>query len=312
MPGAQPVYNRPMNAREWALLLGVAVLWGSAFFFVGVAVRHFPPLTLGAIRLVLGGSLLLAVLYATGGRLPVKPEALAWYFVVAIVNSLVPIYLLSWAQQYIAVGLTAILNGAVPLFTLFVAHLLTRDEKLTGPKLLGTLIGLAGIIGMVGLDALKGFDRNLVAQLAAIAATLCFGFGTVALRRFRTIGVPPLAATAGTLMTSGLMFLPLSLAIDRPWLLAQPPLGAWASAIGAGLLSTACAHFLFLRLLSTAGATNASLVTLISVPTAIVLGATVLGEALELRQALGLVAVVIGLGIVDGRPVARLRVWLRR
>ena len=133
--GNRPNYNRPMNAREWALLLVVAFLWGSAFLFVAVAVKAFPPLTLGAIRLMLGGSLLTCILYATGGKLPLQPKIILWFFAVALVNSLVPIYLMSWAQQHISVGLTAILNGAVPLTTLFAAHLLTREEKLTGAKL---------------------------------------------------------------------------------------------------------------------------------------------------------------------------------
>lgn len=310
--GAQPDYNRPMNTREWTLLFAVAIFWGSAFFFVAVAVKELPPLTLGAIRLMLGGSLLTAILYATGGRLPTQPHVLRWYFVVALVNSLAPIYLLSWGQQYIGAGLTAILNGAVPLVTLFVAHILTREEKLTGAKLLGTLVGLAGIVVMVGLDALKGLDRTLMAQLAAILATILFGFGTVFGRRFRALGVQPLAATAGTLLTSGLMFLPLALVFDRPWTLTAPGSAAIASALAAGLFSTAAAHFMFFRLLSTAGATNASLVTLISVPTAILLGALVLGEVLEWRHLSGIIAVMIGLAIVDGRPLKWMRARLLR
>jgi len=310
--GIQPNYNRPMNAREWTLLFIVAFLWGSAFLFVAVAVKAFPPLTLGAIRLVLGGSLLMVLLYATGGRIIFTRKVIGWYFAVASVNSLVPIYLTSWAQQYITVGVTAILNGAVPLATLFAAHLLTREEKLTGPKLAGTLVGLAGIIFIVGPDALRGFDRNLTAQIAAIVATIFFGFGTVFGRRFRALGVAPLAATAGTLMTSGLMFLPLAIAIDQPWNLPAPDRFALASALAAGLFSTATAHFLFYRLLSTAGATNASLVTLISVPTAILLGALVLGEVLELRHFIGMAIVAIGLAIVDGRPLAALARRLRR
>ncbi len=310
--GNRPNYNRPMNAREWALLLVVAFLWGSAFLFVAVAVKAFPPLTLGAIRLMLGGSLLTCILYATGGKLPLQPKIILWFFAVALVNSLVPIYLMSWAQQHISVGLTAILNGAVPLTTLFAAHLLTREEKLTGAKLAGTLAGLAGVAFIVGPDALKGLDTNLLAQFAAFLAAVFFGFGTVFGRRFRSLGVAPLAATAGTLTASGLMFLPLAIVIDRPWTLAAPNMAAIASALAAGLFSTATAHFLFFRLLSTAGATNASLVTLISVPSAILLGMLVLGETLDTRQIAGMLIVALGLAIVDGRPFAKLREALRQ
>ena len=243
--GGQPDYNRPMHAREWALLFTIAVLWGAAFFFVAIAVKEIPPLTLGAIRLLLGGSLLVCILYASGGRLPFDRQSLKWFAIMAFVNSLAPIYLIGWAQQYIGAGLNAILNGALPLWTLFIAHLLTREEKLTGTKLAGTLIGFAGVAAMVGFDALKGMDRNLMAQLASVLSTIFFAFGNVFGRRFRAIGVPPLAATAGTLMTSGLMFLPLAIYFDQPWLVSAPGASALSAAIAAGLLSTAAGHFLF-------------------------------------------------------------------
>ncbi len=302
--GGQPNYNRPMNLQEWTLLIGLAALWGAAFFFVAIAVKDFPPLTLGAIRLMLGGSVLMAILYASGGKLPLDRHILGWFIIVALINSLIPMFLIGWAQQYIGAGLTAILNGAMPLWTLFVAHLLTREEKLTGLKLLGTLVGFAGVATMVGFDALKGLDRNVLAQIAAVLSTICFAFGNVAGRRFRALGVPPLAATAGTLMASGLMFLPLMAFFDHPWTLPAPGAAAWACAIAAGLFSTAMAHFMFFRLLSTAGATNASLVTMISVPFAVLLGAFILGEVLELRHIAGMIAVALGLAIVDGRPWA--------
>ena len=296
-----------MTAGEWGLLIALAILWGAAFYFVAIAVHDIPPLTLGAIRLLLGGSLLVTILYATGGRLPLDGRSLRWFALVAFVNSLVPIFLIGWAQQYIGAGLTAILNGAMPLWTLFVAHMLTREEKLTGLKLLGTVIGFGGVTLMVGLDALKGLDRNVLAQLAAVLATIFFAFGNVAGRHFRALGVPPLAATAGTLMASGLMFLPLALVFDQPWNRAMPGASALAAAVAAGLLSTALAHFLFFRLLSTAGATNASLVTLISVPVAVIMGTFLLGEVLEWRHLAGMIAVAIGLAIVDGRPWRRAR-----
>ena len=109
-------------------------------------------------------------------------------------------------------------------------------------------------------------------------------------------------------MISGLMFLPLAIIFDRPWTMPAPGRAALAAAIAAGLFSTAAAHFLFFRLLSTAGATNASLVTLISVPIAVMLGAVILGEVLEVRHLTGMLAVAFGLAIVDGRPLA----WMRR
>lgn len=296
-----------MTIREWSLLLTIATLWGGAFFFVAVAVKEIPPLTLNALRLLLGGAILFSVLRMTGGRLALTATRVKWILIVAVVNSLAPLYLHSWAQQYITGGLTSIINAMVPLTTLFVAHFLTDEEKFNARRLAGSLIGFAGIAVMIGMDALKSIDTAVVAQFASVLATIFFAFGTVFARRFHHIGMPPLAATACVLLASGTMFLVLAVFIDRPWTLPAPSLAAISTTVAAGFLSTAAAQFLFFRLITTAGANNVSLVALLSPVSAILLGALIIGEVVEWRHLAGMATVAAGLVIVDGR----LLFWLR-
>jgi drug/metabolite transporter (DMT)-like permease len=305
--------NRPMSLQQWGLLLAIGAVWGGAFFFVAVAIRDLPPLAIGAIRMSVAAAVLLSLLYLSGGRLPLQPRILGWFALLAFINSLAPLFLLAWAQQSITGGHNAILNATGPFMTLFVAHFLTQEEKLDSRRALGTLTGFAGVALMVGWDAVKGIDKTVLAQLAALLATMCFAFGTVAGRRFRHFGVPPLAATAGTMLFAALMFTPLSLIFDQPWTLPAPGFNAVAAAVAAGIVSTALGHYLFFRLLSTAGANNVALVSLLTPVSAILLGAFLLGEQVQPRHLAGMAIIAAGLIFVDGRWLRTLRrVLLRR
>lgn len=292
------------------MLLVIALFWGGAFFFVSIAIKDLPPMTLGAARILIGGAILLAILYGSGRRLPWNRQAWLWFTIVAAVNSVAPLFLLSWAQKTISGGVTSIITALTPLLVLFLAHFLTSDEKLDSRRLAGTAVGFAGVAVMIGLDARTRFDLAIWAQLAAVLASVFFALGTVFARRFRTLGIEPLTATTGFILMSGIIFLVLSLAIDRPWTL--PVLGAAAiwSAVGAGALSTALGQFLFFRLIAQTGANNISLVAVLTPISAILLGSLILGETLHVHHLIGMATVAIGLAIVDGRPIARLKSML--
>ena len=299
--------NHSMTVGQWATLLVIATFWGGAFFFVSVAVKDLPPMTLGAVRVLIGGFVLLAILHMSGGKLPWRTDVWRWFMLVAFVNSVAPLFLLSWAQKTIGGGLASIITAMTPLMVLFVAHVMTSDEKLSGRRLGGTMTGFAGVVVMIGVDAKIEFDFSIVAQLAAVLASVCFAFGTVLARRFRTLEIEPLTATTGFILVSGFQFLVLALVIDRPWILPSPGLPALAAAVSAGFLSTALGQFLFFRLLRDTGANNVSLVAVLTPISAVLLGWLVLGERLQSYQIAGMVIIALGIVIVDGRLLRRPR-----
>lgn len=298
--------NHSMTLGQWATLLLIALFWGGAFFFVAVAVHELPPMTLGAIRILIGGLVLLTILYLSGRRLPWRADVWRWFMIVAFVNSVAPLFLLSWAQKTIGGGLASIITAMTPLLVLFVAHVMTHDENLSGRRLAGTFIGFAGVVVMIGLDMKIRFDMTIVAQLAAVLASVCFAFGTVLARRFRSLNIEPLTATTGFILVSGLQFLVLAIVLDRPWSLPAPSMPAILSAIAAGFISTALGQFLFFRLLAKTGASNVSLVAVLTPISAILLGWIVLGERLLSYQIAGMVVIALGILIVDGRLFAAL------
>lgn len=299
--------KRAMGPREWAMLLALSVLWGGSFLFVGVAIKELPPLTLVTLRVSLAAVTLLAVLRIGGIALPREPRIWAALLVMSLLNNVVPFTLIAWGQSHIASGVASIFNATTPLFGVLVAHLWTSDEKATPSRLAGVVVGFAGVTVMMGGAALRTAGVDLVAQSAILIASLCYAVSGVFGRRFTAMGVAPLATAAGMLTLSSLLLLPVALVVDRPWTLPAPSAAAILSVAALALVSTAFAYLLYFRILAIAGATNLMLVTFLIPISAIVLGASVLGERLELKHFVGMALIGIGLAAIDGRLLAAMR-----
>ena len=298
--------SRTMGPAQWTTLIILSILWGGAFFFVGVAVTALPPFTIVLLRVALAALALHIFLLATGKPVPFDARLWAAFLVMGLINNVVPFSLLTWGQTQIASGLASILNATTPIFTVVVAHFLTSDEKMTGGRLAGVLIGFGGVAVMIGPAALAGLGANLLAQLACLGATLSYAFAGAFGRRFARMGVSPVQTAAGQVTASALILLPLSMAVDRPWTLPAPGLEAMAAVVALALLSTAVAYILFFRLLASAGATNIMLVTFLVPVSAILLGATILGERLDPEHFAGMALIGLGLAAIDGRPARML------
>jgi drug/metabolite transporter (DMT)-like permease len=295
-----------MGGREWALLLALSALWGCSFFFNGIAVRDLPSLTLVWLRVACAAVTLLAVLRLLGQQMPRHARVWAAFFGMGLLNNVLPFVLIVWGQHRIASGLASILNATTPLFTVLAAHLLTRDEKLTPLKGAGVVVGFVGASVMIGPDALRGLGSGVLAQLACLAAALSYAFAGIFGRRFKRMGVAPLATAAGQVSASAILLLPVMLLVDQPWMLPMPHITTWEAVLGVGLLSTALGYVLYFRILATAGATNLLLVTFLIPVSAVLLGALVLGELLLPRHFLGMALIGSGLILIDGRLPRRI------
>jgi drug/metabolite transporter (DMT)-like permease len=298
---AEAGINRRMGATEWAALLALSVLWGGSFLFVGLAVRELPPLTIVVARVALAALALHMALRAAGGAIPRDLRVWAAFFGMAVLNNAIPFTLIAWGQSHIASAVASILNATTPLFTVLVAHCLTIDEPATPRKIAGVVVGFLGVAVMIGADAMRSLGVNVLAQLAMLAAAISYAFAGVYGRRFKALGVEPMATAAGMLTASTLMLTPAMLIVDRPWSLPTPSGAAFGAVIGLALVSTSLAYILYFRILATAGATNLLLVTFLIPVSAILLGTTILSERLEPRHFLGMAMIGLGLAAIDGR-----------
>lgn len=298
--------NRPMTAREWGMLLTLSLVWGGSFFFNEIAVRQLPVFTVVVCRVGLAAVILLAVLRLTGQRLPRSGKVWAAFFGMGMLNNVIPFSLIVAGQQSVASGVASILNAATPLFGVIFAHLLTQDEKLTPLKLAGVIVGFLGVAVMIGPDAISGLGWNLAAQMMILAGAASYAFAGIFGRRYKAMGVSPMATATGQVIASSIILLPLVLVIDRPWTLPAPGWDAIAALIGVAAISTAFAYFLYFRILASAGATNLLLVTFLIPISAILLGTAFLSEALLPRQIAGMALIGLGLSLIDGRLWRRL------
>jgi len=187
------------------------------------------------------------------------------------------------------------------------AHVLTPDERITPARLVGVLLGLGGVAVMLGGGARAMLGEGLLGQLACLGAAIAYALAGIYGRRFRAMGVAPLATATGQVTASSLMLLPLALAVDRPWTLPAPGPAVLAALVGVAALSTALAYVVYFRLLASAGATNLLLVTLLIPVTAIFLGVLVLGETLRPEHLAGMALIALGLAAIDGRLLRRFR-----
>ena len=296
-----PAVNRTMSAPEWAMLLSLSVLWGGSFFFTRVALFALPPFTLVVLRVGLAALILNTLVPLLGLRMPREARTWAAFLGMGLLNNAIPFCLIVWGQTHIASGLAAILNATTPLFTVVAAHVFTSDERMTGNRLVGVLIGLVGVVIMVGPAVLAGLGADLLAQVAVLGAALSYALAGIFGRRFQRMGVPPLATAAGQVTASTLMLLPIAIVVDRPWTLPVPSASVWGAILGIAALSTALAYVLYFRILATAGATNLLLVTFLIPVSAILLGVVVLGERLDPRHFIGMALIGCGLAAIDGR-----------
>jgi drug/metabolite transporter (DMT)-like permease len=242
----------------------------------------------------------------SGRHIPADPSLWGAFFVMGLLNNVIPFSLIFWGQTQIASGLAAILNATTPLFTVLVAHVATKDEKLSVSRLFGVFAGVMGVAVMIGPGAFAGGEGSTLAKTVVLAAALSYAFAAIWGRRFR--GLPPVIAAAGQLSASALVKTPIALLADRPWSLAFPSTRVVWALIALALLSTAAGYIVYFALLARAGATHVLLVTLLIPPSALLLGTLFLAESVEPRDLVGLACIAGGLAAIDGRLLH----WLRR
>jgi drug/metabolite transporter (DMT)-like permease len=284
------------------------VLWGGSFFFVEIALKDLPPLTIVLGRVSLAAIALTAFVFLSGKRMPVTPDVWSKFLVMGALNNLIPFSLIVWGQTHIDSSLAAILNATTPVFAVIMAHFLTQDEHLTPNRFAGVLLGLGGVVVLIGPEALQGLSLNSLGQVAIVGAACSYACAGIYGRRFKTL--PPVVTAAGMLTGTTIMMLPPVLLLEQPWNLSPSAL-TWGAVLGLSLFSTAIAYLIYFRILAVAGATNLLLVTFLIPVSALALGVFVLGEQLQWTEFVGMILIFAGLAAIDGRLISRIQQSIR-
>lgn len=291
--------NKQMGTQDWLQLFLLSMLWGGSFFFSKVILTELKPFTVVFGRVIVAGIALHIIVRVTGHRMPTSLKIWRSFFVMGFLNNLLPFSLIFWGQTQISSSLASILNATTTIWTVLLAHFLTRDEKLTPNRISGVTFGMIGVVILIGFDALQGLGSNVIAQLAVVGAAISYAFAGIYGKRFK--GMPTMVTATGQITGTTVMMIPIVLIFDKPWLLETPSLNTWGALVGLALISTALAYILYFRLLSSAGATNLLLVAFLIPVSAILLGTVILGEQLAPQHIAGIGFIGLGLIAIDGR-----------
>jgi len=276
---------------DYASLLVLAVLWGGSYSFIKLGVETIPPVTLIAARTLIAGAILLLVIRLRGLSLPRDPVIWRRFLIQACLNSAVPFTLIAWAETSVDAGLASILNAGSPIFAFLFSLMLLRGEAASGRKLFGVAAGLLGVCLIIGVEALAGLGRELWAQLALVAAAACYGGAALFGRNFK--GLDPIMPAAGSLLCGALILVPVSLVVDRPWMLA-PSAQSVQALLALSVFSTAFAFILYFRLIDRLGTVGTTSVAYLRVPCGVAIGVVFLGERLGASALAGLALVIVG------------------
>ena len=295
---------RIISTRSWVELLILAFIWGGSFLAIRLALNEVSVVTSVAHRVFWAALILWG--YVAIARLPVPRDPGIWlgFFVMGLLNNVIPFSLMAWGQLYIPTGLTSVFNAGTAIFGALLAALMLADERLSLRKAIGIGIGFCGVAVAIGLDSLRDFDIRSLAQLAVIGGTISYAFASI-WARVRLSGLKPQVAAAGMLTGSSLVMVPAALMIDGMprFDIGWPATAAIAYYV---IFATAGAYLLYYRIIAAAGAANTMIVTLLIPPVSIVLGAVVLNEVLSPNVYAGLALLALGLIVLDGRLLRRL------
>lgn len=281
---------------DFAMLLALGFMWGSAFLFIEYALASFGPISLAAIRITLGALFLWLFARLKGHRLPVDRQTWVQTAAIGLIGLVMPFILIGWAQQEIESGRAAIIMSFTPLTTLMMAHIMTKDEKLTTGKIAGLVVGFAGVFLLLGGLELGNYSAALPRQLAVLLATLGYALSGIMMRNLSHI--TPTSASAAILIAASCMTVPLALVFDFG--LAGPiMLLSGMSALFLGIFPSALATVIMIHLINRAGVTFMSMSSYLIPAIGVIWGALLLGEQITYQTAGALALILSGVALAS-------------
>ena len=295
-----------------AAFIGLGLIWGSSFAWIKIAVEEIAPATLVAWRMTLGAIGMVGMLVVLRG-VPMPRGLREWLplVVMGAVNAAIPIFLISWGEQFVDSGTAAVLNSLVPIFSLIIAGLMLRTEPVTALRVGGLVLGFIGAALLASRELeLRADPSGLLGALAVVLAAISYAVG-VSYARHRIKSTHRYVVAAGTLVFAAIDMWVLALLIDGGIVIPRQ-LDTIVAIAWLGILGSFIAYVLFFFLIEHLGATMAAMVTYLFPVVGVGIGVLLLGERMDARLALGTLLVLIGIAVVSLRFDPRVLVRLRR
>ena len=285
-----------MKPKHWLVFLLLGAIWSSSFMWIKIAVQEIGPVTLVAFRVLFGLLFGVVVIYIQRIRWPRTLKEWTPLLILSIANIAIPFFLISWGEQAIDSAVASILNATTPLFTILVAHFLLQDDKMTAPKVLGLLMGFAGVVILMSKDIGTSLG-SVLGQFAIVLASAFYAGGAVYARR-TTQDLPGIMRSAGPLLPATVVMWLMMFAVESP--VKFPQLGiTWIALLFLGVLGSGLAFVMSYYLLHETGPTRTSMVTYLFPLGGVILGVLFLNEELSWQLVVGAVLIVLSLVVAN-------------
>jgi drug/metabolite transporter (DMT)-like permease len=285
-----------VSSRELALLVLLGLLWGMPYALTKLALATIPPITMVAARVSLAAATLWLFVYLSRKTIP-DLRSLVWaLFIQGTIACFIPYTFIAFGQQTVDSGLAAILNSTTPFFVCLVSVAWFGQERLSVERALGVTLGLSGVVMIAGGSALFGLGNAMAGQLAIVVAAFSSALSAIYGRRFASIA--PEVAAAGTLTSAALVLVPLCFLLEAP-LSVVPSAASLAALIVNGIVATAVGFVIYFRLIQTLGSMGVASVGYLKPGFGALIGFTLMGEAMTWTMAAGLVAILLGVAMMN-------------
>jgi drug/metabolite transporter (DMT)-like permease len=281
----------------WLLVL-LGFLSAIPYALTKIALTTIPPITMVAARVTLAAVALWLVLFTKNYKWPQRRGIIPRLCIQGCLACAVPYTLLAFGQRSVDSALTAILNSTTPIFVFVISLLWTRHEPLTFNRLFGLVAGLAGVIVVAGVGSLSDLGQAIFGQAAILTATAVSAGSIIHGRKFADVAAEITAA--GSLTAAAIVLVPLCFIVEEP-LRATPSLASIAALAVNALLATAFGSVVYFRLIRTVGSVGTASAGYLKLAFGVLVGGTLMGEALSWATVGGLLAIVVGVASINLR-----------
>ena len=287
-----------MNLFDWTRLIILSLLWGGSYTWIELALIELDPMMIVFYRVLLSSIFLILICKVLSLPFKIEKKIFIFLFFMSLTNNVIPFNLIAWGQQEITASVGSILNATTPLFTVIIANYWPNGEKATLNRVFGVIIGFCGVILLMGLS-IHDIDNSIIGQSAILLAAISYAISALIGKEIKKIH-PAISATY-MLSISSVILLPIVLFSGNE-LLPQTSKQSMIAILGLAIFSTSIAYLIFYKLIENIGS-NVMLVTLLMPVSAILLSIIILNETINTTQTIGLILILTGLILVDGRAL---------
>lgn len=298
-----------MDNKNWILVILLGIVWGSSFLFVEILLNFMHPFVIVYLRVGIASIILVFYLLYIKIDFKFSKALILNLFIMGLLNNIFPFLLITIGQQFITGGLASIINANTSFMTILIASLFFQDEKLTISRLIGVTIGIIGVVIAIGYENLfYKFSNNIGAFLiliSSISYALAATFAKIKLKH-----IDPKISATGMLTTSTIILTPFIFFYYGNEIQNLNFISIQYSILFA-IICSVFAYLLYFKILSTTGVGNLLLCTIIIPPSSIILNAIFISEMIKFYELIGLIIIILGLLILDGRITNKIKLILK-